>query len=390
MLAKRLLHPGPIIALFIITGLAFETYVNLLSIKKYHHTYYLYYLNCASFTIELCLLLSSYFLAIFYGPGTTPKDYTHQMKRTLDNLDESLQFCHKCNQYKPPRAHHCRTCNACSMRMDHHCLWINNCVGYKNYKSFFLFLLYVQVATIHSIFIGTYKIYLIYPSIATNPWLLFFYLDLWLSLILSIVVILACGFLLYLQADVLIHNKTEIESWICEKADYRRLVDPDLKEFIFPYNIDCMTNIKEIAGENLFLWLLPTESNGNGLDYIIRMGCGTYDLTKEQLQQKKEKRQQSVTTRIINYYNGSMFPILFGCKTMLNCPGLDSTRMSASKGDVVSISRTEAYWVYAEKLQLAGEANMMSPAERFSMRGWIPRSCVDELDTNNIAKEKNE
>ena len=34
-------------------------------------------------------------------------------------------------------AKHCRTCDKCVGGFDHHCKWLNNCVGEKNYKSFF-------------------------------------------------------------------------------------------------------------------------------------------------------------------------------------------------------------------------------------------------------------
>merc|ERR1719453_441559 len=52
--------------------------------------------------------------------------------------------------YKPDRCHHCRVCRTCILKMDHHCPWIYNCVGFFNYKYFFLLLLY-SVIDLHYI-----------------------------------------------------------------------------------------------------------------------------------------------------------------------------------------------------------------------------------------------
>ena len=53
---------------------------------------------------------------------------------SLGNEKYKPQFCEKCNEMKPPRAHHCSACNRCVLRMDHHCPWVDGCVG----KSLFL------------------------------------------------------------------------------------------------------------------------------------------------------------------------------------------------------------------------------------------------------------
>mmetsp|Transcript_23789 Transcript_23789/g.48748 ORF Transcript_23789/g.48748 Transcript_23789/m.48748 type:complete len:542 (+) Transcript_23789:82-1707(+) len=58
-------------------------------------------------------------------------------------------YCHKCNMFRPPRAHHCKICQVCVLQMDHHCPWVNNCIGYNNYRSFVLLIFYLATGCIY-------------------------------------------------------------------------------------------------------------------------------------------------------------------------------------------------------------------------------------------------
>lgn len=57
-------------------------------------------------------------------------------------MEVPTKYCKSCNIWRPPRAHHCRVCDACIETQDHHCVWLNNCVGRRNYRHFFNFILF--------------------------------------------------------------------------------------------------------------------------------------------------------------------------------------------------------------------------------------------------------
>lgn len=59
--------------------------------------------------------------------------------------DNECKSCSKCYRIRSARTHHCSICKNCIVKMDHHCPWIYNCVGYGNYKYFYLFLLHLTI-----------------------------------------------------------------------------------------------------------------------------------------------------------------------------------------------------------------------------------------------------
>lgn len=58
---------------------------------------------------------------------------------------QKIKFCNSCFIFRPPRATHCYDCNMCVERFDHHCPWIGNCVGKRNYKYFYMYLVFLAL-----------------------------------------------------------------------------------------------------------------------------------------------------------------------------------------------------------------------------------------------------
>ena len=59
-----------------------------------------------------------------------------------DEVFVEVRFCTVCQIEQPLRTKHCRECGACVVLHDHHCPWLGNCIGEKNRRVFWWYLVY--------------------------------------------------------------------------------------------------------------------------------------------------------------------------------------------------------------------------------------------------------
>lgn len=53
----------------------------------------------------------------------------YKPKWFLNDNDERVKLCEKCNFYMPKNTNHCEDCQICIADLDHHCQFYSKCIG---------------------------------------------------------------------------------------------------------------------------------------------------------------------------------------------------------------------------------------------------------------------
>lgn len=214
------------------------------------------------------------------GPDGVELDEAGPPPAVVNNVtakdNGQMRYCSKCMCWKPDRTHHCRTCRTCVLRMDHHCPWFAACIGFRNHKSFLLFLLYTVVFCFVVFSHSFYSLYLFMSDddrlfgddVSVNV--------VFLTVISGIMLLTVTIFTSYCYYN-LFKNQTTIEA--LEHIRYRTNIPADKYRYTEAptsmmtgniFDIGYKANICSLLGDNPYLWFLPVYTTpGDGTSFPI-------------------------------------------------------------------------------------------------------------------------
>jgi len=223
----------------------------------------------------------NYISTIVTPAGAVPSDYEDPLPRDpesqLDMREEKhpdgfKRWCKKCRKPKPPRTHHCTVCRRCVLKMDHHCPWVCNCVGWRNYRTFFLFMAYLWVGCLYVMATAapTFLKHILTRGPITKG-----HTYVVMSFILAFSVSIAVGMLLGWHVYLVVTAQTTIE-WYGNRvrADEAK---KQMRKFVNEWDVGWLENTAVVLGSapdpfQVVWWFMPTLKPplGDGTSFKVR------------------------------------------------------------------------------------------------------------------------
>lgn len=149
------------------------------------------------------------------------------LRFNTEDGDFKYRLCDYCEIQQPMRTKHCEDCGKCVRKYDHHCPWLEACIGERNHKFFWLFLLSTAALI-------PWTLYITWHGIVFNPlW------GTWLSsnsiLLIDILILAIGGFvvvgLLGFHTFLMLRGLTTWEAASRERITYLKYLDEDYNPF---------------------------------------------------------------------------------------------------------------------------------------------------------------
>jgi len=146
--------------------------------------------------------------------------------------------CRHCQTTQLLRTKHCYDCGRCVYTFDHHCFWIGNCVGEKNLRLFYCYVLveFVTVAWACELCLSTF----VYAN--TKAWARDWFvwnLPSMAAFLLCLGFAMLLGSLLFFHTYLILTGQTSWEVWRREAASYMKDVPPE----VFPFSQGWRANL---------------------------------------------------------------------------------------------------------------------------------------------------
>lgn len=244
----------------------------------------------------VALAAVSFITTVRLPPGTIPlwlnsrepgdQAYFHNVLQAVEKkLDGSLRFCRKCGAFKPDHAHHSHEFGQCVLAYQHWGLYCNNAIGFYNYKTYMLALLYVgavhllaatlflpgvvsasyNAATRGQGVAGWWEVSLAVLMTLQDDGSGAEYACAWSNLVVS-GVISGCALYWFAFHLALISQGLTAPS-LLRKVGCARNKPPKPPLQGQPFDFGPRGNLARVFGRHPFLWLLPTNQSivGNGI-----------------------------------------------------------------------------------------------------------------------------
>lgn len=80
---------------------------------------------------------------------------------------------------------------------------------------------------------------------------------------------------------------------------------------------------------------------GDGINWPIvsHPKCDQYTFTREQMEQKVEKKQRAKAYSVVKSYSGRWLPLKFGWRVLCTLPCTDEARIPLDEGDYMLVTR---------------------------------------------------